>query len=219
DSGGTVHSGGTQINLISDLNLQQQQSTFTGGLVIKPGRKHRIIVDGTPFSASGLNTIQRTITYHGQTYNVNETVKSAVDLNDLFVGYQYDVISRPAGHLGFQVGGAYLDGTGTLNSVQLATTSTASQTIGLPLAGTEMRVFPLPNHHWIDFDGGVRGMAFGSYGHYFEGWVSGGVWFFNHIALQAGYRAIDADLHQSSSNGSGVDIQLNGPVFSMTFKW
>jgi hypothetical protein len=69
DSGGTVYSRGTVVNLISDLNVQQQQSTFTGRLVIKPGRKHRIVVDGLPFSTNGLITIHRTITYHGQTLN------------------------------------------------------------------------------------------------------------------------------------------------------
>jgi hypothetical protein len=204
---------------MSDLGIQQQQQTFAGKLVFKPARKHRILVEGLPFSDTGLNTIHRTITYHGQTYNINQTVTSAVDLNYVFAGYQYDVISRPAGHLGFSVGGAYLDGLGTLRSVQTNTSSTASRTIGLPLAGVEMRVFPLPSHKWFDIDGGVRGMAFGGYGHYFDASINGGLWLFNHVALEAGYRALEADLHTSQTGGSGVDMQLNGPTFSMAFKW
>jgi hypothetical protein len=219
DSSGTIQSSGTPVDLVTDLGAHQQEPTFYGKLVIKPGRKHRIVVEGTPFRLTGDNVAVRVVTYRGQTFNINETLHSSAELNYLFAGYQYDVISGPAGHLGFSVAGAYLDATGTIHDVERAITASHSQTIGLPLAGAEFRVFPIPGLRWIDIDGGLRGMAFGGYGHYFEAGANGGVWLLNHIGLQAGYRSVNADLHENSSGGSGVDVHLRGPIFSVVWKW
>ena len=216
DSGGRIQASGTPIDLVSDLGVQQQQPTFYGKFVFKPTRRQRIVLEGTPFRLSGLNTVHRSVTYHGDTFNINETLKTTADLNYFFGGYQFDVLSGPVGHLGFSAGGAYFSGTGTVSSQN--TTASKSQTIGLPLAGAEFRVFPIPGHSWIDFDGEVRGMGFGSYGHYVEAGGNGGVWF-GHIGLQAGYRAVNADLHQNSAGGSGISGRLKGPIFSLLFKW
>jgi hypothetical protein len=61
-------------------------------------------------------------------------------------------------------------------------------------------------------------MGFGSYGHYVQASGNGGVWF-GHLGLQAGYRAVNADLHESGNGGSGVTVRLKGPIFSVVFKW
>jgi hypothetical protein len=58
--GGTMQAGsalaagvssGSAIDLVSDLGVQERQSTLYGWLVIKPARKHRIVVEGTPVCA------------------------------------------------------------------------------------------------------------------------------------------------------------------------
>ncbi|MBV9083744.1 MAG: hypothetical protein JOZ62_13780 [Acidobacteriaceae bacterium] len=215
---GAIQSSGTPVDLVKDLNVQQQQPTFYGKLVFKPGRKHRIVIEGTPFRLSGLNTVSRTVTYRGQIFTVNQTLKSSADLDYVFGGYQYDVISGEAGHLGFSVGAAYLGATGVIQSVQTQTIATKSLTLGLPLAGTEFRAFPVPGHRWIDINGGIRGMALGSYGNYLEASGNGGVWV-RHIGLEAGYRAVNANIHDTSSAGSGVAVHLKGPIFSAMWKW
>ena len=218
DSAGTIHDAGTGIDLNSDLGVQQQQPTFYGKFVFKPGRRHRIVVEGTPFRLSGNNTVSRSITYRGQTFNVNETIRSSADLNYLFAGYQYDILSGSAGHLGLSVGGAYLNTTGTIVEVQTSTTASKSLTLGLPLAGLEFRVFPVPGHHWFDIDGGMRGMGVGDYGHYVEATANGGFWV-GPFALQAGYRAVNADLHETNPLGNGVAVRLKGPIFSLVWQW
>ncbi len=218
DTNGNVQSSGTVIDFVSDLGFEQGQPTFYGKLVFKPGRKHRIVIEGSPFHFTGDNTIHRSITYQGQTFNVDETLKTTSSLDYLFAGYQYDVLSGPAGHLGFSVGGAYLDATATLVSVQAATTASRTQSLGLPLAGTEFRIFPLPSHKWIDIDGGIRGMDFGGYGHYVEGGANGGVWL-GPVALQAGYRVVNATLQRTGSDAGGIAVRMKGPIFSLVFHW
>lgn len=221
DSSGTLHSEGASIDLRSDLGFEQQLPTFAGRLVFKPARKHRIFVEGAPLNGNGLNTVRRSITYHGTVFNVSETLRSNVDLSFLEAGYQYDIVSKPHGHFGLSVSGIYLNGTGTLVTVNTALASTANQKIGLPVAGAEFRVFPIPHHNWIDIDGSFRGMGFGDYGHYVEGNVNGNVWIASHIAIGAGYRRINALLQNSSNQltGSGLNLNLRGPIYSVGFHW
>jgi hypothetical protein len=219
DSSGTIQANGTPVNLVSDLGAEQQQPTFFGRLVVKPGRKHRIVIEGTPFRISGYNTVDRTIVYRGQTFNVNETLRSSADLNYFFAGYQYDILSGSMGHLGLSVGGAYIGTTGSITSIQVGTTASKSETIGLPLAGIEARVFPIPGWKILEIEGGVRGMDVGAYGNYIEASGSGGV-NIGHIALLAGYRTVNPDIHASStSNPAGVNAHLKGPIFSAQWRW
>jgi hypothetical protein len=216
DSGGTIQAGGSPVDLVSDLGAQQQQPAFYGRLVIKPGRRHRIVVEGMPLRLNGYNIVSRTITYQGQTFDVNDTVRSTADLNYAFAGYQYDLLSSSRGHFGLSAGAAYLSATGTVMEVAGGTTATKTEAVGLPLAGAEGRVFPLPHSQILQIEAGVRGMAVGSYGHYLEASGSGGVGIGPFVIL-AGYRWANIDLHDSSAE-NGVDVRLHGPIFSLQWR-
>ena len=218
NSSGTIQANGSPINLVSDLGAEQQQPTFYGRFVFKLGRHHRIVVEGSPISINGLNTVQRTVLYRGQSFNVNETLSSSADLDYLFVGYQYDVLTGRLGHLGLSAGGAYLNAIGTINAVQASTTATKSETLGLPLAGMDFRVFPIAGRKIIEVEGGLRGMSAGSYGSFIEGSASSGVRF-GPIGILAGYRELVANLHETNGGGSGVNLHLRGPVFSLLWNW
>lgn len=61
DSGGTIQAGSSPVDLVSDLGAEQREPTFYGRLVVKPGRKHRIVIEGMPFRLSGYNVVNRTI--------------------------------------------------------------------------------------------------------------------------------------------------------------
>lgn len=218
DSSGAIQANGAPIDLVTDLGVGQQQPTFYGRLVVKPGRRHRIVVEGTPFRLSGYNTVNRSVTYRGQTFNVSQTLQSNADFNYLFAGYQFDVLTGSMGHLGFSAGGAYLDATGTIRSVQTNTLATKSETIGLPLAGAEFRIFPIPGHKLLDIDGGIRGMGVGNYGHYLEGSANAGL-SLGPLTFLAGYRDVRLDLHEATGAASGVNVRLKGPIFSMQWRW
>jgi hypothetical protein len=219
NSSGTIQANGTPVDLVNDLGAEQQQPTFFGRLVVKPGRKHRIVIEGTPFRLSGYNLVNRTFVYRGQTFNVNQTVRSSADLNYVFAGYQYDVVTGPMGHLGFSVGGAFLGTSGSITSVELGTTASKTENVGLPLAGAEGRLFPWRGHKLFVVEGDIRGMDVGSYGHYLEASGSGGVGV-GPVTMLAGYRTVRAALHASTgANPEGVDVRLKGPIFSMEWRW
>ncbi len=218
NSAGTIQASGSPINLVTDLGVYQRQRTFYGRLVFKPGRKHRIIIEGTPFQLQGENTVDRSVTYRGETFSVSQTLQSNADFNYAFAGYQYDVLSGPTGHLGFSVGGAYLNADGTIHALQTGIVASKSETIGLPLAGVEGRIFPIRRHRILEIDGGLRGMDFGAYGHYLEASGNAGITF-GPVTLQAGYRRVRVDIDTNSTNPSGVDALLSGPLFSAQWRW
>jgi hypothetical protein len=98
NSSGTIQAGGslasaisstTAIDLVTDLGVKQRQPTFYGRLVIKPRRKHRIVIEGTPVQLQGTNVVSRTVIYQGETFTVGQTLKSSADVNYFFGGYQY----------------------------------------------------------------------------------------------------------------------------------
>lgn len=218
DSSGIIQAGGTPVDLVKDLGAGQEQSTFFGRMVFKPGRKHRIVVEGMPFALRGYNTVDRAIVYRGQTFDINQTLRSSAELNYVFAGYQYDVLSGSIGHLGFSAGGAYVGSTGTISSLELGTTATKTETFGLPLAGMEGRIFPIRRHKILTIEGDIRGMDVGAYGHYIEASGSGGI-NLGHLAFLAGYRTVDPDIQSSSANSAGVNIHLKGPIFSAQWRW
>jgi hypothetical protein len=226
NSGGQIQANGTPADFVNDLGVTQQQPTFFGHFVFKPARKHRIEIEGTPFGLHGVNTISRAIVYQGRTFTVNQSVTSNATLDYFFAGYQYDVLSGTRGHLGFSVGGAYLRAEGTLQTqVNTAgSTSTISatrvETVGLPLAGFDFRLFPLRKYHFFEIEGGIRGMAFGDYGYYVQAISQGGICL-GPFTLLAGYRAVNTSIYVTSNAGSasGLTARLQGPIFSGMFRW
>ena len=218
DTGGRIQSNGTPIDLVTDLGAAQQKGTFYGQLVFKPARKHRIVVEGNPFRINGFQAVSRNIVYRGQTFTVNQTVRSNASLDYAFAGYQYDVLSGPKGHLGFSVGAAYLGASGFLQAIETGVSASHSQQVVLPLAGTDFRIFPIPGHKFFEIEGGIRGMAFGDYGYFVEATGSGGV-VLGPVTFLAGYRAVNTDIHVTSNGGNGITARLKGPIFSGMFRW
>ncbi len=165
-----------------------------------------------PIQFEGSNALSRSIEYNGRTYNVQDTIASKADLAEIFAGYQFDLISRPKGHAGLQVGGAYLDATGTIASASTGISASRSQRTGLPLAGAEFRAFLISSI--LSVSGEVKGMAPGGYGHCVQATGQVGIGY-RGISFQAGYQIIDADPHENNSGANPVGIapRISGPVF------
>ncbi|MDQ2839871.1 MAG: hypothetical protein M3Y72_02285 [Acidobacteriota bacterium] len=61
-------------------------------------------------------------------------------------------------------------------------------------------------------------MDLGGYGNYLEASGSGGI-SLGPIAILAGYRSVNADIHSNSTNPEGVNVHLKGPIFSLQWRW
>lgn len=215
---GTIKADGTPIDFVNDLAAGAQQPRFYGRFIFKPTRKQRIIVEGSPVSFQGVNTINRSFVFLNKTYNVSQTVATSANVTYVFGGYQYDPLSAQWGHLGFQAGVAYLGVQGTLDGIQSGLSETKSFQAPVPLIGTEFRVFPIPHHRVVEVEGMVRGFPAGGYGYFLEGGASGGLRF-GPFGVLAGYREMFANVHENNLTGNGVALHLKGPLFSLQWSW
>lgn len=114
-SSGTVQAGGLPIALGSDLSLQNSW-TFFGEFSFKPGRRHRLNIEGSPYAFGGVASLSRTITFNEQELLRSRHGVVGCKPHLLLRRYQFDVMSKPAGHLGLEAGAAYLHATGTTRS-------------------------------------------------------------------------------------------------------
>lgn len=212
---GDLQPGALRIDLRNDLNLNDTY-TLQGRFTFKPARRHRIFVEGAPYSLEGENTLDRTIVFQGRTYNVRDRVQSSADLTYVAAGYQFDVISNSRGHLGAQLSGAYFDATGTISSLATGISATRSEKVGFPLAGIEFRAFLIPGSRLLNVNGQIKGMGLGDYGHYLQSDAQLGVTL-GPFTAQAGYGVLRADVHETGGD-AGIAPRFAGPIFSIQFR-
>jgi hypothetical protein len=215
---GSIRANGTPIDFVHDLNAGSLNPNFYGRLVLKPGRKHLIVLEGSPVSFSGVNNIERSFVYAGHTYNISQTVDTNASVNFAFAGYQYEPIIGRMGHLGFQAGAAYVGVNGTLAGVQSGVTESKALHGVLPLMGTEFRLFPIPGNKLLEVEGLLRGLPAGHYGYYVEGSASGGVRV-GLFSFLAGYREMFANLHETNADADALILRLKGPILSAQWRW
>ena len=213
---GSIQANGTPINLQSDLGVPRNTATFTGRLQLKLGSRSRIHVEGTPFNFDGSMNLSRTITYQRKVFSISDAITSHADMNYIYGGYEFDLISRPSGHIGIEAGGAYLRAEGSITSQVAGLTASKSETIGMPLAGVAFRVFPVHGKVDVEINGEVKGMDFGSYGHYLQATANAGIGK-GFLLVEGGYRIVNADI-RTTNRLNAVSPEFRGPVVSLIFK-
>ncbi len=216
---GLIHASGTPINLISDLGASQRQRMYDGRFVFKFKRKQRLVVEATPISLNGLNTVHRMVTYFGEQYSVSETLKSSAQMNQIYFGFHHDWISGSMGRFGTSFGTAYLPLSGSIEGEQSGLHKQVSTPFGLPSPGVDFRLYPIPEKRWIALDGSLRGLSAGPFGHWVEGNAGLEGWL-GPVGVQLGYRELFIDLHQTGINPrNGIDLRFAGPMASLLWNW
>jgi hypothetical protein len=210
---GNVQTLTTMVDLGSDLGVENRKGHPQFGLVVKPGRKHRILFETIPYRLKGSNTIDRTFEFGGRVFQVQDQIESETRINYLFGGYQYDIVSRQQGHAGVRAGIAYFDAKASATSLQFGS-GTEEAKVPLPMIGGEFRAFPIPDNDIFNVNGEVKGMSLGPYGHYVHANFNGGFRVFRYVRLQAGFSIVDMDVHEKNRS-QGFKLRFTGPVFSV----
>jgi hypothetical protein len=217
NTNGTLHTDGTPINLLTDLGVNQRQRIYDGRLTFKFKRKLRFVLEGMPISIHGLNTINSTVTYFGQQYSVSDTLRSS-QINYIYAGLHRDWYSGRMGRFGSSIGAAYLGLAGNINAQQSGVDKKGSTPFGLPFAGVDFRLYPIPNRRWIALEGAVRGLPAGAYGHWVEGSGGIGTWV-GPIGIQVGYREMLINFHQTGADPNGLNLRFYGPMATVYWNW
>jgi len=215
--GGSIQSGILPIDLQRDLQIEKPQPHFFGKLVVKPARRHRLMVEGVPYRLAGAATVTRQITFAGRTFTVQDFVTSDATIAYIAGAYQFDIVSRPQGHFGLLAGVGYVDATGTLSSRQFGFSGAEHQSFPFPQAGAEGRAFLLPHRNLLEVDGELKGMSLGDYGHFLHFAVRAGVSVGRRFTIQAGYMISNSDIHRKDQT-RGFNPTFLGPVFGIQLR-
>jgi len=155
---------GNIINLHKDFAFGSY-STFAGKLDWKFTRKNHLRLVGSSFYQSRTAVLQRTIMFHGQTFNVGVITKANLSSPLIALGYQYDIIRRRRGHLGLALQFNLFNSSASLfaaaqvnnnNQLQFAKKSLLAP---IPVAGPQGR-FYLRNSPRLYVEGNLYGMYF-----------------------------------------------------------
>jgi hypothetical protein len=213
---GAVISNANRVDLEADLGIKSRHTSPYIRAILKPSRKNRVVFETIPYRFEGNQQLSRSFTFNGVTYTVQDRLASEADVNYFFGGYQRDLVSGAAGHAGLLAGVGYLDGDANVRSQTRGLQGTESAKIPFPLVGGEFRVFPDPRTRF-NVNAEVKGLTFGTYGHYFQTVANVGVSLGRNLTAQAGYAYLNADIHEKN-NGDGFRLNFRGPVISIQFR-
>src|SRR5215813_2429428 len=158
---GVIHGGNGDvgIDLQRDLNFKRQYN-FLGIFNWRFARKHHLIFESNPSSAERTTTLDRTITFRGETFSAGASTRTELQTFHFYPQYQYNVILRRRGHLGLNFGvdlfrinadlSAVANTTGPGGTQTATRTASGSLFAGLPTGGLEGRIFPIPGHDWLN---------------------------------------------------------------------
>jgi hypothetical protein len=194
-------------------------STFAGKLDWKFTRKNHLYLVGSSFDQSRTTVLQRTIMFHGQTFNVGVITKANLSSPLIAPGYQYDIIRRRRGHLGLALQFNLFNSSASLfaaaqvnnnNQVQFAKKSLLAP---IPVAGPQGR-FYLTNSPRLYVEGNLYGMYFFGYGNFVSTSDNVGVTLTKHLSVNAGYQLgsrlnVNVD---SKKDRLGLSLTQKGPI-------
>ena len=217
---GSFQSSGS--NGLGSFDLQRDigfnsYSTFSGKIDWKFTHKNHLYFVATDFSQSKNFTLNRTIVFQGQTFNVGASAAGDLDARILIPGYQYDFFRRKRWNLGAQVQLDIFDVTGSLSAVaqvnngvpQSAAFSSGRVRAPLPVAGPHLRIYPWSR---LYVDANVLGMYFFGYGNFVSSSGTVGLKLTRHLALAGGYQLGSRLNVNTRSNGIGLSLTQKGAI-------
>ena len=209
---------GNIISLHKDLAFSSY-STFTGKLDWKFTRKNHLYLVGASFDQSRQTVLQRTIMFHGQTFNVGVLTRANLSAPMIAPGYQYDIFRRRRWHLGLGVqfnlfnSSASLFAAAQVNTNNQVISAKKSLLVPIPVAGPQAR-FYLTNSPRVFVEGNLYGMYFFGYGNFVSTSDNVGITLTRHLSVNAGYQLgsrlnVNVD---SKKDRLGLSLTQKGPI-------
>jgi hypothetical protein len=225
---GTIqgHADSVPVDFQKDLNFNNY-STFSGMLDWKFTHKNHLYIAFSPFFTDKTTTLNRTITFQGQTFEVGAVVKSQLHAWYVAPGYQYDIIRRKRGHLGLaaQINmfntSAKISGTGQVaggGSTSASTSASGSLLAPIPVAGPQFRLY-LTDSPRVFVDGNLFGMYFFGYGSFVSTADALGVTINKHVSVNAGYQLASHLTVNGTQNRLGLQLSQKGAIVGMQFSF
>lgn len=197
-------------------------ATFNGRLDWRFKRKHHLLFATTPVSSSSTTTLNRTIEWQGQTYDIGARVQADIKTLVFSPGYEYDFFRRHSGYLGILINANLLYTDAKLKAATIGGVSRQSDGslfAPLPAIGPVFRWYPIPNSGRFYLDGTLVGMSFFGYGNFVSGGALLGFPISTHWDVRAGYLMGSRLKISGSTDNIAIRLTQKGPVFGIEYHW
>jgi hypothetical protein len=223
---GSLQGNTGPIDFQKDFNFGDY-NTFWGLAEWKPRRKHHFALYIAPNQTSASHVLNREIEFQGKTFFVGETINTKLKSFIISPGYEYDFISRPWGHLGFDflvnlfitTGSIHTQGgvIGPGGTVTTARSASKSLFAPLPTGGPIFRYYLVPSRLYVD--GAISGMYFFGYGNFIATNGFLGYSLSHHFSVRGGYLVGSRTEIHGSSSRLGIRLTQKGPVLGLEGRW
>lgn len=203
--------------------------TFAGRMDWRFKRKHHLIFVVTPIVSSRTTTLERTISWQNQTFDVGTSVNADVKSLIFTPAYEYDFFRFRQIWLGFVVNvnlaytqaslkasGSVTSGSGSASGSAAASGSLFAP---LPAIGPTFRWYPIPSSGRLYLDGTLTGMSFFGYGNFVSGNAVLGIPLGHHWDARAGYLVGSRVKITGSDDRIAIRLTQKGPVFGVEYHW
>src|SRR5271154_276552 len=200
-------------------------STFTGKIDYHYRHKHHLLLNVTPIYESKTATINRTIMFQGETYDIGAGVHSSLRTWNVAPGYQYDIIRTDHGFLGLEVDVNLVDTRAALSlavnagGVSGSSSRSNSAFAPLPAVGPVFRWYPLHDSNRLSIDGSFRGMPFFGYGNFLQAQGGLNIGLTKHLMLRGGYNLGSRLSIHGTSDQIAVKLTHTGPTAGLEYSW
>jgi hypothetical protein len=210
---------GTTIDARNDLGLTDQKFPALRAQ-LKAGR-NKLRFQFIPIEYNQSATLARDIVFNGQRYRAGLPVTSTLDWKAYRFGYEFDVIQRSRGFIGFILEAKYTDVTATLTAAPVGLGAGIREfdqaRAPIPAIGGTGRFYVVPN---ISITADITGFRLpdnlvkDATGHYVDVDIYGTLNFTDHFGVQGGYRSLDVGYGFKTDAGSFTlkGIYLGGVV-------
>lgn len=212
------------INIHRDLGFGSY-STFSGRMDWHMTRRQHLIAGFSPVLSDRTTTLQRTIEYEGNTYDVGVQVKTHIQSLSFSPGYQFDFIRRNGSYLAFATQcfllntEAKISGQAVVDDHTEERTSSGSAFSPLPVVGLQSRWYPSKTSSRFSLDGFWNGMYFFGYGDFMSAGGTAGVRLSKHMNIRGGYQMGTRLSIKGSEQQIGIRLVQKGPVAGLESTW
>jgi hypothetical protein len=206
---------GTTIDAKNDLGfVDHQLREFS--VVVRPAPAHKFRFEYVPIEYTASSTLNRTIDFNGQRYQVGLPVNSSLDWKLFRFGYEWDFLRKTSGFAGFIAEVKYTDVNVSLASP--VTSEYADAKAPIPALGGIGRYYIIPS---VSVTGEFTIFKLPTIqdqysGHYSDLNIYGTVNFTKNVGVQGGYRSMDFGYLVKQDTGA---FTLNGVYFGLVARY
>ncbi len=208
----TSGAGGTPIDFVSQFSIENKRFREFR-VVLKVAPKQKLRYSTVPIKYSGSATLNRSITFQGQTFNAGVPATAELKWTLMRFGYEWDSIATSRGFAGLFVDVKYNKMNAQLSADPTVGTQTFERNVAVPTLGGIGRAYL---SQFISVTGEFTAMKLklGSLGvknaKLYDFDVYGTANFGRYIGAQLGYRSVTVDYVVDDDTGN---LKMKGPYF------